>query len=100
MHDLRDAIRALRRSPGFAAVAVLTLAVGIGATTAIYSVADAILIRPLPLPGSDRLVRLAEQWATKDGVFQRGIPHQQFLDCRARTRTMEAVAGFAPTQAL
>jgi len=56
--DLLFAVRSLRRSPAFAIGTILTLAIGIGAATAIYSVADTILFRPLPFPGGDRLVPL------------------------------------------
>ena len=60
MREIRYAIRSLARSRGFTIATVLTLAIGIGAATAIYSVVDTILFRPLPFPGGDRLVRLVE----------------------------------------
>lgn len=53
-------MRSLAKSPGFTAAAVLTLSIGIGATTAIYSVVHTVLLRPLPLPGADHLVRIVE----------------------------------------
>ena len=89
--DVRYAIRTLRRSPSFTAVAVLTLALGIGATTAIYSVVDTVLLQPLPFPNSDRLARIVENVPS---VFpgrppvQRGVTYQAFLDWRSRSRTL------------
>jgi hypothetical protein len=58
MTDMRHTVRSLRRSPGFTVAAVLTLAVSIGATTAIFSVVDGVLLRPMPFPDADRLVRV------------------------------------------
>jgi predicted permease len=91
MTDVWYALRTLRKSPGFTAVAVLTLAVGIGATTAIYSVVDTILLQPLPFPDSDRLVRIVENFphvVPGRPLLQRGITHQEFLDWRGRAKTL------------
>src|ERR1043166_9839939 len=60
MTDLRFALRQLLKSPGFAIVAIATLALGIGANTAIFSVIESALLRPLPFPNADRLVRVYE----------------------------------------
>ena len=64
MREIRYAMRSLLRTPAFTIATVLTLAIGIGAATAIYSLVDTILFRPLPFPGGDRLVRLVEYGRT------------------------------------
>ena len=66
MHDVRLAFRQLLKSPGFTAVAILTLALGIGANTAMFSVVEAALLRPLPFPDADRVVRLYEAFDEPD----------------------------------
>jgi putative ABC transport system permease protein len=87
--DIRYAMRTLLRRPGFAAVAILTLALGIGATTAIYSVVDAVLIRPLPWPHGERLVSIA--W-TRDGASLGGTAYLDYLDWRAQTRAFDEMS--------
>ena len=63
--DVRYAFRGLRKTAGFTLVAVLTLAIGIGATTAVFSVINGILLRPLPYPDQDRLVALSNVYANR-----------------------------------
>src|SRR5690606_20990738 len=93
LSDLRYAFRTLRRSPGFATVAVLTLALGIGANSAIFSVISGVLIRPLPYRDGERLVRL-EQRAAMPGMDHGGVSVQEFHDYRERTRTLSGVVEY------
>jgi putative ABC transport system permease protein len=86
--DLRFGARQLARSPGFTAAAVLVLAVGIGGSTAIFGAVDHILLRPLDLPDSDRLVRLCESHA-EEGCF--GVAPPSAEAWSERSRTLEAV---------
>ena len=91
VHDLRQAFRALRRSPGFAAVAVLMLALGIGAATAMFSVVDVTLLRPLPFHEPHRLVHV---WETTPQGEDFSASEPNYLDFRAGARTLSALAAF------
>jgi predicted permease len=84
--DVRFGFRSLRRAPGFAAAAILTLAVGIGANTAIFSIVDALLLRPLPFERPEELISV--------GVGSAG----EFVGLRERLRTFSEVAAYGPRQ--
>jgi putative ABC transport system permease protein len=87
--DLAYALRRLRRAPGFTLVAVATLAVGIGANAAIFSVVNAVLLRSLPFPEAERLVSVSQTWEGKPtGVYS----PQNFLDMEASARSFEKLA--------
>ncbi len=94
LRDTRYAVRQLIKSPGFTIVAVLTLALGIGATTAIFSVVNGVLFRPLPYPESDRLVRVHEI-VPQYGLFS--VAPANFLDWRAQNTVFERLATYAGT---
>lgn len=89
--DIRYGIRSLAKRPGFTAIAVITLALGIGASTAIFSVVDGVLLRTLPYPNAEQIVQLREVNA-RGGQMDFAEPN--FLDVRARNRTFAAVAEY------
>jgi len=91
--DLRYGLRVLRRNPGFAATAILTLALGIGATTAIFSVVDTVLLKPLPFPTAGRLVRVMSVFAST-GTGSGEASYPDFLDWRARNHVFDGLAVF------
>ena len=90
--DLRFAFRMLRKNPGFTAVAALTLALGIGANTAIFSIVNGVLLQPLPYPHPDQLVVVARIAPRFDHPVPVSGPN--FLDWRARARQFQFLAGF------
>ena len=91
MHDLRHAMRAFRRAPGFTAAAVAALSLGIGANAAVFSVVYAVVIAPLPYAEPDRLVRLWES-SRAQRVERGAVSPGTFMDLRARSRTLERMA--------
>ena len=91
IQDLRFAVRTLRKSPGFTAVALLTLALGIGANTAIFSVIDAVLLRPLPYAQPDRLVDINHFYPSLNNL-RAGVSVPGFRDYGARTDVFEKSA--------
>jgi putative ABC transport system permease protein len=93
--DLLYALRGLRRNPGFAAAAILTLALGIGAVTTVESIADAVLLRPLPYPEQARLVMVWDQ-LTNLGVDRLGLYGEIFHEYSAQTQIFEQTAAFEP----
>lgn len=99
LHDLRYAFRTLRRSPAFAASAILALALGIGANTAVFSVIHAVLLKPLPYAEPDRLVRLYER-NSAEGVERGSVSPGTFADWRARSHTLEHFAVYFQGDAL
>ena len=94
LHNVRYTLRLLRRSPGFTTIAVLTLALGIGANTAVFSVVDAVMLRPLPYADPSRLVSLWEINTQRNGSRSTVAPGN-LVDYAATNRTFAGLAGFA-----
>jgi putative ABC transport system permease protein len=91
--DIRYSVRILTKDAGFTAIAVLTLALGIGANTAIFSILDAVLLKPLPFPEPQRLMTI---WGTdsRNGEIHRSISYPDFTDYRDQNRTLESLAAY------
>ncbi len=92
LQDLRYGLRILRRNPGFAVTAILTLALGIGATTTIFSVVDTVVFKPLPFPTADRLVRMESVIAATGTGGE--ASYLDFVDWRARSHSFDGMAVF------
>src|ERR1041385_4781334 len=91
MNDLRFAFRQLLKNPGFTAVAVLTLALGIGANTAIFSIINGVMLKPLPYPEPERLVTLWERNPQR-GIEQERVSGPNYLDWRAQSTVFSEMA--------
>src|SRR5438477_8181664 len=89
--DIRFGVRSLLARPGFTVLAVFTLALGIGACTAIFSVVDGVLLRPLPYPHSEEIVQLRE---INSAGRQIAFAEPNFLDVRSRSRSFEAIVQY------
>ena len=99
MYDLKFALRMLIKSPGFTAIAILTLALGIGANSAIFSVIDAVLLRPLPFPKPSQLVAIWSQ-ATRENQEKETESVPDYVDLRDQSKTLSALAAYTRTGAV
>ncbi len=91
--DVRYGLRMLGKNPGFTAIAVITLALGIGANAAIFSVVDAVLLKPLPFFEPDRLMAVSGK-DLRNGEKGRALSYPDFADLRAQTKTFESLAAY------
>jgi predicted permease len=92
VQDLRFALRGLRRAPGFAAIAIATLALGIGANGALFTVVNAVVMRPLPYADADRLVRVTSDFTGLNGIDV-GMSQPELAEYRDRSGLFEGIAG-------
>jgi putative ABC transport system permease protein len=95
LRDIRYGLRGLRRDSSFSALVIMTLGLGLGANTAIFSVVHAVLLQPLPYPNSERLVRLGESSGQATGISVTWSNYQHWRD---ENHTFEAMAGYEQTQ--
>jgi predicted permease len=95
MQDVRFCLRTLRKTPGFTVVVILTLALGIGANTAIFSIVDGVLLRPLPFPESQRLVKILSN-APGAGLHDIGTSEPELRDLQGRADIFDSVSAVWP----
>src|ERR1700688_1381724 len=93
-NDIRYGVRMLAANPGFTAVAILSLAIGIGANTSTFSLADALLLRPLPVAGPDEIVRIL---STSSAQQFAGISYPDYIDFRNQTKTLSGLIAYEQT---
>src|SRR5262245_6633111 len=93
--DLRYAARMMLKKPGFTLIAVVTLALGIGANTAIFSVVNAVLLRPLPFKEPERVVMVWIRGDAAAGGERTPLPVADLLDWRAQSHSFDAIAAFS-----
>src|SRR5579863_611751 len=98
LQDVRYAVRTLLKSPGFTAVALSTLALGIGANIAIFTIVNAVLLRPLPFPEPERLVRIYDD-LNGTGAKDIGLSVPELDDLRDRSELFESVSVLFPASA-
>ena len=96
--DIRYGLRILFRSPGFTTVAVLTLALGIGANTAMFSIIDTVLLNPLPYKGSERLVAIQTE-NQQQGITAAPVSYTKVLRVQEQSHTLESVGAYLPINA-
>src|SRR5882757_4748514 len=90
----RFSFRQLRKSPSFAIAAIVTLALGIGATTAIFSLVNAVLLKPLPYPQPDRLMSIKQEDHSSGAAIPTSLSYPDYFDWRARNRTFSGIASY------
>ncbi len=95
LQDLRYAARRLWRSPAFAIPVVLILAIGIGTTTAVFSLVSAVLLHPLPFPHSSRLMWISQQDHSLPGLAPEALSYPDYFDWRAHNHTLAGLASYA-----
>src|SRR5512146_1822943 len=91
LQDLRYGVRTLLKSPGFALIAIITLALGIGANTAMFSIVNGVLLRPMPYPQPERLLKL---YTRMPQFEQASVSYPNFLDWQQRSRSFEQMAAY------
>src|SRR5512146_681966 len=91
LQDVRYGARSLRKAPGFAAIAVITLALGIGANTAMFSIVNGVLLRPIPYAEPDHLLKL---YTSMPQFRDASVSYPNFLDWQQRSRSFEQMAAY------